>query len=206
LGRFGASIAKTLSENGVQVMGIDTDEELVQEMSGILTRTVQADAMDEKVMASLGVDEFDTALVTMGSDLKASCVTTMVLKEIGIPNVIAKASDEFHGRMLEKLGASKVLYPERDMGRRVAYNLISNKLLDFLEITDSFSMAEIAPRTEWVGKTLTAINMRAVHGVNVIAIRGADGTVTLPAPNMALKRDDTILVVANKEDLVKLEN
>ena len=154
LGRFGRAIAETLCQDGAEVLGVDRRMDVVEDLRDTLTHTVQMDAMDRDALAALGIPDFDVAFVTMGSDIRASGTIVMSLKELGAKRVIAKAQDEFHGRMLEKLGADQVLFPERDMGRRVAHNLVSGDIIDFLELSSEYSMAEIRPKPEWVGKTL----------------------------------------------------
>lgn len=205
LGRFGSSIARTLCEDGVQVLAIDRRMDLVEEMRDHLTQAVQADSMDRDAMAALGVGEFDTAFVTIGADIKASCVTTMLLKELGVSHVVVKASDEFHGRMLEKLGADKVLYPERDMGRRIAHNLVSGNLLEYIELSPDFSMAEILAEPGWAGKTLAELHLRDKLGINVVAVRSGDKTNPLPTSGTVLQEGDVMLVVAGEETLLKLK-
>lgn len=204
LGRFGSSIAKTLCEDGIQVMAIDRRMDLVEEMRDQLTQVVQADSMDRDSMEALGVGEFDTAFVTIGADIKASCVTTMLLKELGVEHVVVKASDEFHGRMLEKLGADKVLYPERDMGRRIAHNLVSGNLLEYIELSPEFSMAEIQAETGWAGKTLMDLHLRDRLGINVVAVRSGDKINPLPTSGTIIREGDIMLVVAGEETLLKL--
>lgn len=204
LGRFGSSIAKTLCEDGVQVLAIDRRMDLVEEMRDQLTQVVQADSMDHDSMKALGAGEFDTAFVTIGADIKASCVTTMLLKELGVGHVVVKASDEFHGRMLEKLGADKVLYPERDMGRRIAHNLVSGNLLEYIELSPDFSMAEILADPEWAGKSLAQLHLRDRLGINVVAVRSGDRTNPLPTSGTVLREGDIMLVVAGEETLLKL--
>ena len=134
LGRFGSAVATALAEQGMQVLAIDRNYDVVEAHRGRLTDVVRGDAMDVGVLTQLGVADFDAAIITMGDDVKASSVITMHLKELGVPCVIAKASDDFHGRMLTRLGADKVIFPERDMGRRVAHNLVSKKIMDFIEL------------------------------------------------------------------------
>lgn len=204
LGRFGASIARTLCEDGMQVMGIDRRLDLVEDLKESITEVVQADAMDSEVMTALGVGEFDTAFVTIGGDIKASCVVTMLLKELGVRHVVVKASDEFHGRMLEKLGADKVVFPERDMGRRIAHNMVSGNLLEYIELSEDFSMAEILAKPEWNGKTLMELHLRDKLGINVVAIRSGHQTNPLPTATAVVREGDVMLVVAGEETLLKL--
>lgn len=201
LGRFGASIARTLSEDGVQVLGIDRRMDLVENLRQELTQAVQADSMDRETLRMLGAGDFDTAFVTIGGDLKASCATTMLLKELGCRQVIAKAADEFHGRMLEKLGADKVLFPERDMGKRIAHNLVSGNLLEYIELSPDFSMVEIQAGAEWNGKALKELNLRQRLGINVVAVRSGGKTDALPTAETVIREGDVMLVVASEGTL-----
>lgn len=202
LGRFGSAIAETLCEDGMQVLGVDCRLDLVEAMKDRITQAVQADSMDHEAMAALGVGEFDTAFVTIGGDVKASCVTTMLLRELGVRFIVAKASDEFHGRMLEKLGADKIVYPERDMGKRVAHNLVSGNLLEYIELSPDFSMAEILPRSEWVGKSLLELRLRDEYGLNVVAVRSGEQINPLPGSATIVREGDIMLVVAEEKTLV----
>lgn len=204
LGRFGRAIAETLCQDGSEVLGVDRNMELVEAMRDTLTQTVQLDAMDREALKALGVQDFDVAFVTMGSDILASGSIVMSLKELGVRQVIAKAQDEFHGRMLEKLGADQVLFPERDMGRRIAHNLVSGRIIDYLELSSEYSMAEIRPKPEWVGRELKELALRSSHGINVVAIRNGDALNAMPRPDTALREDDVLLVVISDEMLKKL--
>lgn len=204
LGRFGSAIAETLCEDGMQVMGVDCRLDLVEAMKDRITQAVQIDSMDREAMEALGIGEFDTAFVTIGGDVKASCVTTMLLRELGVRFIVAKASDEFHGRMLEKLGADKIVYPERDMGKRVAHNLVSGNLLEYIELSPDFSMAEILPRTEWVGKSLLELRLRDEYGLNVVAIRSGEQINPLPGSATVVREGDIMLVVAEEKTLVRM--
>lgn len=204
LGRFGSAIARTLCEDGIQVMGVDRRIDLVEEHRDSLTQAVQADSTDRETMEALGAGDFDTAFVTIGSDVKTSCVTTMLLKEMGVRHVVAKASDDFHGRMLEKLGADKIVFPERDMGKRIAHNLVSGNLLEYIELSPDFSMAEILAEADWAGKTLLELHLRDRMGINVVAIRSGEKTNALPTSQTVIQAGDVMLVVAGEETLLGL--
>ena len=201
LGRFGSAIAETLCEAGEEVLGVDKDMDLVEGMRDKITHAVQMDAMDRDALEALGVRDFDVAFVTMGSDIRASGTITLMLKEMGVKRIIAKAHDDFHGRMLEKLGADKVLFPERDMGRRVAHNLVSGNIVDYLELSPEYSMAEVRPMKDWVGKTLKDLALRSRAGVNVIAIKRGEDVNPMPQPDTVISEDDALLVVAREETL-----
>ena len=200
LGRFGSAIAETLSKAGEEVMGVDRDMDLVEGMRDKLTHAVQLDAMDRDALEALGVKDFDVAFVTMGSDILASGTITLMLKELGVGRVIAKAHDDFHGRMLEKLGADKVLFPER-----VAHNLVSGNIVDYLELSPDYSMAEVKPMREWVGRSLKDLALRTRSGVNIIAIKRGETVNPMPLPDTTIDEGDALLVVAREETLSAME-
>ena len=204
LGRFGRAIAETLCQDGSEVLGVDSRMSLVEDMRDVLTHTVQMDAMDRDALSALGIPDFDVAFVTMGSDIRASGTIVMQLKELGAKRIIAKAHDEFHGRMLEKLGADQVLFPERDMGRRFAHKLVSGNIIDYLELSSKYSMAEIRPKPEWIGRTLMELGMRNRLGINVVAIRNGEALNAMPQPDTVLREADVMLVVISDAMLRKL--
>jgi len=205
LGRFGSSLAITLCRQGAEVLAIDRRMELVEEHRSLLTEVIQADAMDRSVLDETGVANFDMAIVTIGSDIRSSCTITMLLKEMGAKYVITKADDEFHGRMLTKLGADKVIFPERDMGQRVAHNLLSEKILDYIELSPDYSLMEIRPRSSWIGKPLRELNLRSRYQINIVAIRTGETVNAMPDMNTCIAEKDVLLVVAATETLDKLE-
>lgn len=205
LGRFGRAIAETLCQDGSEVLGVDRNMDLVEDLRDVLTHTIQMDAMDRDALSALGVPDFDVAFVTMGSDALASGTIVLLLKELGAKRVIAKAQDEFHGRMLEKLGADQVLFPERDMGRRVAHNLVSGNIIDYLELSSEYSMAEIRPKREWVGRALKDLEMRSRLGINVVAIRNGENLNAMPRPDTVLHEDDVLLVVISDKMLKQMD-
>ncbi len=202
LGRFGRAIAETLCRDGAEVLGVDSRMDLVERMRDELTQTIQMDAMDRDALETLGVQDFDIVFVTMGSDIRASGTIVLLLKELGARRVIAKAHDEFHGRMLEKLGADQVLFPERDMGRRVAHSLISGNVIELMELSTQYSMAEIHPKPEWIDKTLKELAMRSSMDINVVAIRNGDAVNAMPQPQTRISEGDVMLVVI-REDALK---
>ena len=205
LGRFGRAIAETLCEAGEEVLGVDIHMDRVEDMRDRITQAVQMDAMDRDALTALGVKDFDMAFVTMGSDIRASGTITLMLKELGVKRVIAKAHDDFHGRMLEKLGADKVLFPERDMGRRIAHNLVSGNIIDYLELSPEYSMVEMHPRREWVGKPLKDLALRSRAGINIIAIKNGESVNPMPQPETVIHDDDMLLVVAREETLTTMD-
>lgn len=204
LGRFGRAIAETLCEAGKEVLGVDRRMDLVEDMRDALTQAIQLDAMDRDALKALGIPEFDVAFVTMGSDIRASGTIVLQLKELGARCVIAKAQDEFHGRMLEKLGADKVLFPERDMGRRIAHNMVTGDIIDGLELSSEYSMAEIRPNAAWLDHSLAELSLRSASGINVIAIKHGDALNAMPRPDTVIREGDRLLVVAANETLNRL--
>lgn len=199
LGRFGSAVATTLCKMGMEVLAVDRDMEIVEDHRSLLTDVVRGDAMDRDVLEQIGASNFDTAIVTSGSDLKASCIITMQLKELGVKCVIAKAQDDFHGRMLMKLGADKVLFPERDMGQRIAHNLVSEKILDFIELSPDYSLMEMRPKPQWIGKTLAELKLRATERINVVAVRTGEQVNAMPDLHTVISEGDIMLVVAQVE-------
>lgn len=200
LGRFGSALAIELAAQGMQVMAIDRNIQVVEEHRSRLTDVVRGDAMDREVLVQIGAADYDVAVVTIGGDIKASGVITMQLKEMGVGCVIVKAYDDFHGRMLTKLGADKIIFPERDMGQRIAHNLVSEKIMDFIELSPDYSLMEMRPRPEWVGKTLKELNLRTQYRINVVAVRSGDQVNAMPDMNTRINVDDVMLVVSQADN------
>jgi trk system potassium uptake protein TrkA len=171
LGRFGASVAATLAENGHDVLAIDRDPEKVQAISGDVTHAVEVDATDEEALKTLGVRNFDVAVVSIGDNVSANILCTLILKELNLPYVIVKAPDKLHGKVLSKVGADRIVYPERDMGVRIAQNLISSNVLDYIEFAPEYGVIEILASDNMVGRTLKELELRASFDVNVMAIK-----------------------------------
>lgn len=199
LGRFGSAVATTLAAQGRQVLAVDRSMDAVEAHRSRLTDVVRGDAMDQSVLEQIGAAEFDVAVVTIGEDVKASGVITMHLKDMGVPFVMVKAYDDFHGRMLTKLGADKVIFPERDMGQRIAHNLVSEKIMDFIELSPEYSLVEMRPRPEWVGRALKELNLRARERINVVAVRTGDAVNAMPDQNTRIGAEDVMLVVAQQD-------
>lgn len=206
LGRFGCSVCKTLFEEDADVLAVDLREERAASARDFSTHAMCADATDPDVLKQLGISDFDVGIVTIGGDIKASGVITMLLKEMGVSTVIAKAHDETHGRMLIKLGADKVVFPERDMGRRVAHNLASTHILDFIEISPDFSLVEISPPAKWAGRNLRQLDLRARWDMNIIAIKTGEKVNASPGPDTVIDIDDVLLVMSSEETLKKLRD
>lgn len=206
LGRFGRSIAKELYDNGCEVLGIDIDEEIVQNVVSYVTHAVQADSTDEETLKALGVRNFDVAIVAIGSDVQASIMTSLLLKEMGVQYVLAKALTDLHGKVLGKIGVDRVVFPEREMGIRIANSLMSGHIMDYIELSSEYSIVETSVLKDWAGKTLKDLNLRAQYGLNVVAIRNKDKINISPDPEVALKEEDVLVVIGSMEGLSDLND
>lgn len=204
LGKFGKSVAQTLADNGKEVLAIDTMEEVIQDVSDIVTHAVQADVTDADALKALGVGNFDVAVIAISNNLQASIMSTILAKEMGVPYIIAKAQNDIHKRVLEKVGADKVIFPEREIGVRIANNLISENFVDYIELSDDYSIVETAVLDEWVGNSLKDINMRVNYGINVMAIRKGESISITPGPDLILQSSDILVVIGANSDLRKI--
>ncbi len=204
LGKFGRSVAQTLAENGKEVLAIDNNEEIIQDIADVVTHAVQADVTDSDALKALGVGNFDVAVIAISNNLQASIMSTILAKEMGVPYVIAKASNDIHKRVLEKVGADKVIFPEREIGVRIANNLVSETFVDFIELSDDYSIVELSVVEEWAGKSLKELNMRVNYGINVMAIRKGDNISITPGPDLVLQSADILVVIGANPDLWKI--
>ncbi|MDF2672145.1 MAG: TrkA family potassium uptake protein [Clostridiales bacterium] len=205
LGRFGSSIASTLYSLGNEVLAIDTDEEIVQGISESVTHAVQADATDGATLRSLGIRNFDVAVVTIGSNVQSSVMVTLLVKELGVKYVIAKAQTELHAKILYKIGADRVIFPERDMGVRVAHNLCAANILDYIELSPDYSIMEVTAIKDWQGKTLRDLNMRSKYGINIMAIKKGDDINISPTADDVIENEDVLVVIGGTEQLSAIE-
>ncbi len=210
LGRFGLSVAKTLSEKGHQVLAIDKDEELVQEVSEFVTEAVQVDSTDEKSLKAVGIKNVDVAVVGIGTNLEASVLTALILKELGVQHIVARAVTDEHGKVLERVGATRVVFLERDMGSRIANSLISPSILEHIEVSPEFSIMETVPPKEFIGKSIRDLDVRAKHGLNIIAVRkkekSIDGSSELnvaPKADYIIKQGDIFVIIGSNSNLDK---
>lgn len=206
LGRFGTSIAKTIYNLGHDVLAIDNDEDKIQEIVDDVTHAVQMDATDESALKTLGVRNFDVAVVTIGSNIQASILVTLLLKEMGVKYIIAKGTSDLQAKVLYKIGADKVILPEQDMGIRVAHNLVSSNILDYIELSSEYSMIEIESLKEWYNKSLKDIRIRAKYGINVVAIKNNQSINVSPAADYVIKEKDILVALGSSEDLNRFES
>lgn len=205
LGRFGGSIVRELIEQGADVMAIDKDHERVDEFASIATQAVVADTTDESVLKSLGVRNFEQVIVAIGENIQASILTTLMLKEIGVKKITVKAQNDYHAKVLHKIGADKVVHPERDMGIRIAHNILSNNVLDYLELSDEHSIMEIKANDKLAGHTLIELDIRAKYGINIVAIKRGDDIIVSPQADMEIERDDILIIIGSDADINRFE-
>lgn len=205
LGRFGESVARTLSQMGHEVLAIDRDPDKIQHLADSVTHAVQADATDEEALRAIGIRNVDVAVVTIGQDIRASILASLILKEIGVGFVVAKATDELHGRLLERLGVDRVVYPERDMGIRLANSLASSNFLEYIELSPDYGVAEIVATEEFGDRTLRDLDLRARYGANVVAIRSGDCVKVSPGADDRVHEGDILVVLGSTESLDMLK-
>ncbi len=205
LGRFGNSVARSLSELGQEVMAIDVDEEKVQKLAPSVTTAVVANVMDIDAMRAVGIRNVDVAVVAVGTELKASIVGTMVLKELGVRSIVAKANDELHGKVLEKVGAERVLYPERDTGARLARVLTSTNIIEQIDLDPNYSIVEMVAPSHMTGKTLATLNIRARFGVYIMAIRSGGRMMIAPGADDVIHEGDVVVVIGQNDNLQRFK-
>jgi len=206
LGRFGGTVSRELTRLGYEVMGLDRDMRKVQEYASILPYVYQADTTDENVLKELGVQNMDHAIVSIGDDLQASILTTLILKDLGVPTVTAKATSEYHRRVLERIGADHIVQPERDTGVRVAHQLTNKNLVDYLELSPEFSLVEVLAPKEMHGQTLKQLNIRARYGCNIVAIRREDNRVIVsPLADEKILLGDILVIIGSNQDINRFE-
>lgn len=207
MGRFGSALACELTELGHEVLAIDENDEAISRVADSVTHAVVGDAKDENVLRSIGVRNFDCAVVAIAGDIQDSVLVTLMLKEMGVETVIAKAQSALHMRVLERIGADRVVFPERDMGQRVAQNLASANIIDFIELSEDYSIVEISCPKRFFGKTLKESNLRGLYGINVIAVRSGDDNhqvMISPPANYEFAQGDVLIVIGGHDDLERL--
>ncbi|MFA8437646.1 potassium channel family protein [Pueribacillus sp. YX66] len=205
LGRFGGSICKELALQGMDVLAIDIDEEKINEFSEIATHAVIADTTDETVMKNLGIRNFEHVIVAIGDNIQASILTTLILKELGVKRITVKAQNDHHEKVLNKIGADQVVHPERDMGIRIVTSLVSNNVLDYLELSDEYSIVELIASSKIDGKTLIELDIRAIYGVNIVAIKRGESIIVSPQADEKICKDDILVVIGAYQDINRLE-
>lgn len=200
LGRFGSALAHTLVEMGYEVLGVDSNDDIVQRHSGTLTHVVRADTTDERALRQIGAADAITAAVCIGNGVESSVLTTTALVDIGVKNIWAKAITEAHGRILQRVGAHHVVFPEAEMGERVAH-LLTGQMMEYIVLDDDFVIVETTVPADYVGKQLGASNIRAQHRVTVICVKPSDGQFTYAAADTLLGRNDLIVIAGHRNDV-----
>lgn len=206
LGRFGFSLVKELSRMGLDVLAVDSDPNKVNLARDIATYAVEADSTDEQVLKTLGIRNFDVVVVAIGENVQSNILTTILLKDMGVPMVVSKAQNHLHGRVLEKIGTDLVIYPERDMAIRVAQSLLTKSVLDHINLSSEYSILEIITPALFVGKTLQESNIREKHNVNIIAIKRGEEIIVNPTSNQTVLANDILVVLGKNIYLDKLSD
>ncbi len=206
LGRFGQSLAKTLYDLGYEVLGVDGEEKIVNDFSEQITRTIQADITSEDFLRSIDINKFDTAIVAVGSNIQVSIMATVLLKELKVNYVVVKAKDDFEEKILYKIGADKVILPEKDMGVKVARNLAAENFYDMIEISPEYSITSATSPESWDGKTLGELGARTRYGISVLAVKSEDKTKIIPNANTVIHSDSIIIILGTNNDIKRFGN
>ena len=201
LGQFGMTLAVTLAESDCDVLAIDDKEENIEEISEKVTYAVKADVREPGILKALGVQNVDVAIIAVAENLEASIYATMQAKDLGVPFVVAKSMNSLHGRILDKIGADKIIYPEQSMGLRVARNLMSGGYLDVFELSAEFSMAEFSMPVSWIGKNLADLNVRERFHINIIGIKQGENVTVDLDPSEPLPDNCSIIAIGKNKDL-----
>ena len=204
-GRFGSTVATTLTSLGHEVLVVDTDFEKVQGISDEVTTSVQCDILDEEAVKDLGLSNFDNAVIAIGTNLEAAIMATILCKEAGVSYIVAKAMSLRKGEILKKVGADKLIYPERDMGFRLAHSLDSNNILDFIQLSPEYSIIEIKVLEKWVGKSIEELNFRDKYKATILGIERDKDIEIIPGANEKLFEDDVLIVLGKDEILHNIE-
>lgn len=204
IGRFGESLIRELSRMGYDVLAIDIDEERVNDTVDIATHAVQCDAMDEETLKALGIRNFDVVIVAIGDNIQSNILTTIILKELGVKKVIAKAQNALHGKVLEKIGADIVIFPERDMAIKVARSLVSHNFLEQINLSSTYSIIELFTPKAFINKNLLALDLRKKMHVSIMAIRRGEEIIVAPGPDQTIFYGDVLVILGNNEDLEKI--
>lgn len=205
LGRYGLAVARELVENGAEVIAVDMDENAVNAAAGILPICKCADITDLEVITQLGIPNVDTVIIAMASNLEASVMAVTLCKELGVKTVIVKCANEMHQKIMIRVGADQVVFPENESGIRLAKNLISSGFVDLISLSEDVSVVELDVRSEWVGHSLIELNLRKKHSINVVAIRRGENVSADINPEEKLEQGATLVVIANTEKLAKLK-
>lgn len=204
LGSFGYSVALKLTQLGHEVLGIDKDEARVNESVNDFTHVVACDAGDEESLRSLGLKNFDIAVIAIGNDIQTNILVSLMVKEMGVKKVVTKADNILHGKVLDKIGVDQIVYPERDMGIRVAHNLSTSNVMDYLELSEEYGIVEIVAPEKFTGKTLGELNLRAEYGLSAIAIKKNGDVLVNPGADAYISPNDILVIVGEVKNINRL--
>ena len=204
LGRYGIAVAKELVENGMEVIAVDNDQKIVNDAAAYLPVCKCADVTDAEVISRLGIGGIDTVIICMASNLEASVMAVTLCKEAGVRNVIVKCANEMHQKILLRVGADQVVFPENESGIRLAKNLLSSGFIDMISLSRDVSMVEIDVKDEWIGKNLIELNLRKKYGFNIVAIKKGEKVNVNVNPEQVIDEETTLIVIANTTKLGKL--
>lgn len=205
LGRFGGSLVKEFSELGVEVLAVDNDQDKVNAYAQYATHVVQANAIDENILKQLGVRNIDHAFVSFGEDIESSILTSLLLKEIGVPQVWSKAQNDYHHKVLSKIGVDRVIHPERDMAKRIAHHIVSDKIIDYIELSKEYSIVEIVASDKLHNKSLTDLDIRARYGCNIVGIQREADIIVSPSADEKIQKNDIVIVIGQNNDINRFE-
>lgn len=204
LGRFGSSVARTLMQAGCEVLGVDVDEIRVRALADAITDAVRADALDEEALRALGLRNFEVVIVAIGHDVKASILVTVLLKEMGVAKIVAKAQDDVHGKVLQKVGADIVVFPERDMGVRVAHTLLSRSIIDEIQLSADYSIFELQAPAQFLDRNLKDLQLRQRFEMTILAVRRSEGIVISPDAAFVVEHGDILVALGRPDTLERL--
>lgn len=203
LGRFGGS--KSISEEGLEVLAIDLNEDRVNEYAQIASHAVIGDSTDEAVLKNLGMRNFDHVIVAIGENIQASILTTIILKELGVKLVTVKAQNDYHEKLLNKIGADRVVHPERDMGKRIAHKIITNNVIEYLELSDEYGLIEVEANGHLENQSLLDLDIRARYQINIVAIKRGKEVIISPLAHEQIQKNDILIVIGAMKDIARFE-
>ena len=205
LGSFGMSLARELYRMGHEVLAVDKNEDVVHRIADSVSHAITADARDEQVLKSIGVRNFDYA-VAFAENIQDNILITLMLKELGCKNVIAKGNDYLHVKVLKRIGADRIVFPEADMGIRIAQLIASSNIIDYIDISEEYSIVEVGAPSRWCGKSIRQIDVRAKYGINILAVKNQDGSAinVSPEPDYIIRRGDVLVVIGANDDIRQL--
>jgi len=201
LGMFGTSVAVTLEKLGYKVLAIDKDEKKVHAIKDLVTAAKQVDAIDEEALREAGIANCDVVVIAIGEDIESNILATIIIKEMGVKRIIVKAKNDMHGKVIEKLGVERVVYPEKDMGVRLANQIVSSDILEFIEISPDYSIEEVKAVEEFIGKSLKVLDLRKRYGISVMALRRGAELIIIPPAEEAIKEGDILIVIGETKNI-----